>query len=76
MPATPGDLGMSSSGLERAHAYVEGCVERSEIAGAVMLVARHDQVPQGRLLGTRFWVDPVNDLSGIFWSLVCGATTS
>jgi CubicO group peptidase (beta-lactamase class C family) len=53
MPATPGDVGLSSPGLERARAYVAACVERGEIAGAVMLVARHDQVAQLACIGLR-----------------------
>ncbi|OGN81087.1 MAG: hypothetical protein A2X23_05105 [Chloroflexi bacterium GWC2_73_18] len=53
MPATPEDLGLSSPGLGRARAYVESCVERGEIAGAVMLVSRHDQVAQLACIGLR-----------------------
>ena len=53
MAGTPEDLGLSSPGLERARAYVGSCVERGEIAGAVMLVARHDQVAQLACIGLR-----------------------
>jgi CubicO group peptidase (beta-lactamase class C family) len=53
LAATPEDLGLSSQGLERARACVEGCVERGEIAGAVMLVSRHDQAVQLACVGMR-----------------------
>ena len=41
----------ASPGLEHATAYVQGCVERGEIAGAVMIVSRHDQVEQLACIG-------------------------
>jgi CubicO group peptidase (beta-lactamase class C family) len=53
MHNTPEDVGLSGPGLERARAYVESCAERGEIAGAVMLVARHDQVAQLACVGRR-----------------------
>ena len=53
MPATPEDLGLSSPGLELASAYVQACVERGEIAGAVVLVSRRDQVAQLACVGLR-----------------------
>jgi CubicO group peptidase (beta-lactamase class C family) len=53
MLANPEVLGLSSPGLERAFAYVGSCVERGEIAGAVMLVSRHDQVAQLACIGQR-----------------------
>jgi len=53
MPAIPEGVGLSSPGLERARAYVAACVERGEIAGAVVLVARHDQVAQLACIGLR-----------------------
>ena len=53
MPTTPGDIGMSSQGLERARAHVESSVQRGEIAGAVVLAARHDQVAQLACIGLR-----------------------
>jgi CubicO group peptidase (beta-lactamase class C family) len=53
MHTTPEDVGLSSPGLERARASVAACVERGEIAGAVMLVARHDQVAQLACVGRR-----------------------
>ena len=53
MRATSGDLGLSAPGLEQARAYVEGCVERGEIAGAVTVVTRHDQVVQLACIGMR-----------------------
>ena len=53
MPATPEDVGLSSPGLELASAYVQACVERGEIAGAVVLVSRRDQVAQLACVGLR-----------------------
>jgi len=53
VPATPEDLGLSSQGLERGRAHVAACVDRGEIAGAVMLVSRHDQVVQLACVGMR-----------------------
>jgi CubicO group peptidase (beta-lactamase class C family) len=53
MKTTPEDVGLSGPGLERARAHVESCVGRGEIAGAVMLVARHDQVAQLACVGRR-----------------------
>jgi CubicO group peptidase (beta-lactamase class C family) len=53
MQENPEAVGLSSSGLERARTYVAGCVERGEIAGAVMLVSRHDQVAQLACIGLR-----------------------
>ncbi len=53
MPGSPEDLGLSSPGLGLARAYVESCVERGEIAGAVMLVSRRDQVAQLACIGMR-----------------------
>ena len=53
MPAIPEGVGLSSPGLERARAYVAACVERGEIAGAVVLVSRHDQVAQFACMGLR-----------------------
>lgn len=53
MRATAEDLGLSSQGLERARAHVASCVERREIAGAVMLVSRYDQVAQLACVGLR-----------------------
>jgi CubicO group peptidase (beta-lactamase class C family) len=46
-------VGLSTPALESARAYVAGCVERGEIAGAVMLVARDDQVAQLACVGLR-----------------------
>jgi CubicO group peptidase (beta-lactamase class C family) len=53
MPPTPEDLGLSSPRLERARGYVESCVEQGELAGAVVLVSRHDQVAQLASIGLR-----------------------
>jgi len=53
MPTTPEDVGLSSAGLARARAHVEGSVQRGEIAGAVVLASRHDQVAQLACTGLR-----------------------
>lgn len=53
MPANPEVAGLSSPGLERASAYVGSCVQRGEIAGAVVLASRHDQVAQLACIGRR-----------------------
>jgi CubicO group peptidase (beta-lactamase class C family) len=45
--------GLSTPGLEDARAYVAGCVERGEIAGAVSLVARLDQIELLDCVGLR-----------------------
>ncbi len=53
MPTSPEDVGLSSPGLERARGYVESAVRRGEIAGAVVLVSRHDEVAQLACIGLR-----------------------
>jgi len=53
MPVNPEAAGLSRPGIERACAYVESCVERGEIAGAVMLVSRYDQVAKLACVGQR-----------------------
>jgi CubicO group peptidase (beta-lactamase class C family) len=53
MPISPEDVGSSGLGLERARTYVSDCVERGEIAGAVMVVSRQDQVAQLACVGRR-----------------------
>ena len=49
----PEELRISGSGLERSRALVADGVGRGEIAGAVLLVARHDQVAQLECIGFR-----------------------
>jgi len=53
MPTTPEDVGLSGPGLERARALVESSVQRGQIAGAVVLASRHDQVAQLACIGLR-----------------------
>jgi CubicO group peptidase (beta-lactamase class C family) len=53
MPTTAEDAGLSTSGLERARAHAVSAVERRQIAGAVLVVARHDQVAQVACVGLR-----------------------
>ncbi len=53
MPSTPEDVGLSGEGLERARAHVASAVERGEIAGAVVLAMRRDQIAQLACVGLR-----------------------
>ena len=53
MSSMPEDVGLSSSGLDRARAYVESCVATSEIAGAVVIASRHDEVAHLSCIGLR-----------------------
>ncbi len=53
MRAHPEDVGLASAGLERAGEHVAGCVERGEIAGAVTVLTRHDEVVQLACVGQR-----------------------
>jgi CubicO group peptidase (beta-lactamase class C family) len=53
MPTTAEDLGLSTSGLSRARACIASFVDRAEIAGAVLVVERHDQVAQLACVGLR-----------------------
>ena len=53
MSTTPEAFGLSNPGLERALASVESSVARGEIAGAVVVVSRHDEVVQLAGIGLR-----------------------
>jgi len=61
-PSAQGDLpmakaesvGMSTSRLARIHDYIEGYMDRSEIAGAVTLVARHGKIVHFDAQGFRY----------------------
>jgi Beta-lactamase len=53
MRANSVDIGRSSPALQRASDYVTGCVERGQIAWAVMVVARQDQEAQLTCIGMR-----------------------
>jgi CubicO group peptidase (beta-lactamase class C family) len=46
-------VGMSSKRLERIHDYIQGYMDRNEIAGAVTLVARHGKVVHFEAQGFR-----------------------
>jgi CubicO group peptidase (beta-lactamase class C family) len=46
-------VGMSSKRLERIHAFIQGFIDRDEIAGAVTLVARHGKVVHFEAQGYR-----------------------
>ena len=47
-------VGMSTKRLERIHAYIQGYMDRNEIAGAVTLVARHGKVVHFDAQGSRY----------------------
>jgi CubicO group peptidase (beta-lactamase class C family) len=49
----PDEVGLSVPGLQRARDYVVTCVERGEIAGAVVVVSRRDQVALLASVGLR-----------------------
>ncbi len=47
-------VGMSSKRLERIHAFIQGYIDRNEIAGAVTLVARRGKVVHFEAQGMRY----------------------
>jgi CubicO group peptidase (beta-lactamase class C family) len=47
-------VGMSAKRLERIHDYIQGYMDRDEIAGAVTLVARHGKVVHFEAQGSRY----------------------
>src|SRR5437764_474403 len=47
-------VGMSTKRLERIHEYIQGYVDRDEIAGGVTLVARHGKVVHFDAQGFRY----------------------
>jgi len=47
-------VGMSSKRLDRIHEYIQGYMDRNEIAGAVTLVARHGKVVEFDAQGFRY----------------------
>jgi CubicO group peptidase (beta-lactamase class C family) len=49
--ANPESVGLSASGLERTAAPFREAVERNQIAGAVLLVARHGKIAQLEAIG-------------------------
>jgi CubicO group peptidase (beta-lactamase class C family) len=51
--ATPESVGLSSAGLEKIDAYLQGFVDKQELAGAVTLVARHGKVVHTSVLGKK-----------------------
>lgn len=51
--AAPESVGMSSARLARVHDYIQGYLDRGEIAGAVTLVARHGKVVHFEAQGLR-----------------------
>lgn len=52
--ATPESVGISTKRLERIHAYIQGYMDRNEIAGAVTLVARRGKVVHFDAQGYRY----------------------
>ena len=61
--ASPGDVGLSSAGLDRVDAVVQDAVDKGLIAGAVTLTARHGKVVRTRVVGTdhRFPRKPLHE---------------
>jgi|KBSSwiStaDraftv2_1062776.scaffolds.fasta_scaffold23028_3 CubicO group peptidase (beta-lactamase class C family) len=47
-------VGMSTQRLQRIHAYIQGYMDRNEIAGAVTLVARHGKIVHFDAQGSRY----------------------
>lgn len=52
--AKPESVGMSTPRLERIHTYIQGYMDRNEIAGAVTLVARHGKIVHFDAQGSRY----------------------
>jgi CubicO group peptidase (beta-lactamase class C family) len=52
--AKPESVGVSSKRLERIHEFIQGYMDRNEIAGAVTLVARHGKVVHFEAQGYRY----------------------
>jgi CubicO group peptidase (beta-lactamase class C family) len=52
--AKPESVGMSTARLERIHTYIQGYMDRNEIAGAVTLVARHGKIVHFDAQGSRY----------------------
>jgi CubicO group peptidase (beta-lactamase class C family) len=47
-------VGMSTQRLQRIHTYIQGYMDRNEIAGAVTLVARHGKIVHFDAQGSRY----------------------
>src|SRR5215467_9102397 len=47
-------VGMSTQRLQRIHTYIQGYMDRNEIAGAVTLVARHGKIVHFDAQGARY----------------------
>ena len=47
-------VGMSTPRLQRIHSYIQGYMDRNEIAGAVTLVARHGKIVHFDAQGSRY----------------------
>jgi CubicO group peptidase (beta-lactamase class C family) len=52
--AKPESVGMSTQRLQRIHTYIQGYMDRNEIAGAVTLVARHGKIVHFDAQGSRY----------------------
>jgi CubicO group peptidase (beta-lactamase class C family) len=51
--ATPESVGLSTAGLAKIDAYLQGFVDKQELAGAVTLVARHGKVVHTSVMGKK-----------------------
>jgi len=52
-PVKPESVGFSSERLERLHSFIQGAVEKKEVAGAVTILARHGKIVDYRAYGVR-----------------------
>jgi len=62
-------VGMSSKRLERIHDFIQGYMDRNEIAGAVTLVARHGKVAHFEAQGYRYKEDKADMRRDTIFSL-------
>src|SRR5436190_12324579 len=67
--AKPEAVGISSKRLERIHAFIQGYMDRHEIAGAVTLVARHGKVVHFEAQGYRYQEDKADMRKDTIFSL-------
>jgi CubicO group peptidase (beta-lactamase class C family) len=52
-PAAPESVGLSSAGLARIDAYLEGLIDAGTLAGVVTLVARHGRTVHASVIGQK-----------------------
>jgi CubicO group peptidase (beta-lactamase class C family) len=52
-PVSPESVGFSAERLDRLHAFIQGEINRKQLAGAITLLARHGKVVDYRTYGVR-----------------------